>query len=326
MKAASVAGNLRVAAQQPTAYIRASMEINPKYLARGATTITRKGQWDLICKYAPIAQWKDWGFYRMDTSRQMKDIMFNTDSTKQRFVNATMILAEKGDQLAWNRLWRACEYECMDQHPDLKEGTEEFYERVGKRFSEVVDKTQVVDSILHRTQIMRSQSEINQLATSFMAEPLKTYDMLYRCCNRCKNEGKEGSKSRAVRAATIFVLTGVATSIAASAVDMLRDDDRDKNSKEKYIDSLKSNIFDNLNLLNNIPWVKEIPSIIAGYTPTRADLSGFEDMIYAWNQIKKLKDGTSKYTPQYVAVYTAQMASKLTGIPLESYKRHGSCH
>jgi hypothetical protein len=320
MKAASVAGNLRVAAQQPTAYIRASMEINPKYLARGATTITRKDQWDLICKYAPIAQWKDWGFYRMDTSRQMKDIMFNTDSTKQRFVNATMILAEKGDQLAWNRLWRACEYECMDQHPDLKEGTEEFYERVGKRFSEVVDKTQVVDSILHRTQIMRSQSEINQLATSFMAEPLKTYDMLYRAATDVKTK-KEGSKSRAVRAATVFVLTGVATSIAASAVDMLRDDDRDKNSKEKYIDSLKSNIFDNLNLLNNIPWVKEIPSIIAGYTPTRADLSGFEDMIYAWNQIKKLKDGTSKYTPQYVAVYTAQMASKLTGIPIKSLTR-----
>lgn len=334
MKAASVAGNLRVAAQQPTAYIRAAMEISPKYLARGAATITRKGQWDLICKYAPIAQWKDWGFYRMDTSRQMKDIMFNTDSTKQRFVNATMILAEKGDQLAWNRLWRACEYECMDQHPDLKEGTEEFYKQVGKRFSEVVDKTQVVDSILHRTQIMRSQSEINQLATSFMAEPLKTYDMLYRAAadlknaytadikdNEKKTELRKKTRNKAVRAATVFVLTGVATSIAASAVDMLRDDDRDKDNKEKYIASLKSNIVDNLNLLNNIPWVKEIPSIIAGYTPTRADLSGFEDMIYAWNQIKKLKDGTSQYTPQYVAVYTAQMASKLTGIPIKSLTR-----
>lgn len=334
MKAASVAGNLRVAAQQPTAYIRAAMEISPKYLARGAATITRKGQWDLICKYAPIAQWKDWGFYRMDTSRQMKDIMFNTDSTKQRFVNATMILAEKGDQLAWNRLWRACEYECMNQHPDLKEGTEEFYKQVGKRFSEVVDKTQVVDSILHRTQIMRSQSEINQLATSFMAEPLKTYDMLYRAAadlknaytadikdNEKKTELRKKTRNKAVRAATVFVLTGVATSIAASAVDMLRDDDRDKDNKEKYIASLKSNIVDNLNLLNNIPWVKEIPSIIAGYTPTRADLSGFEDMIYAWNQIKKLKDGTSQYTPQYVAVYTAQMASKLTGIPIKSLTR-----
>lgn len=320
MKAASVAGNLRVAAQQPTAYIRAAMEISPKYLARGVATITRKGQWDLICKYAPIAQWKDWGFYRMDTSRQMKDIMFNTDDAKQRFVNTTMILAEKGDQLAWNRLWRACEYECMDQHPDLKEGTEDFYKQVGKRFSEVVDKTQVVDSVLHRTQIMRSQSEINQLATSFMAEPLKTYDMLYRAAADLKAK-KTGSMGRAVRAATVFTLTGVATAVAASAVDMLRDDDRDKDNKEKYVDNLKSNIADNLNLLNNIPWVKEIPSIIAGYTPTRADLSGFEDMIYAWNQIKKLKDGTSQYTPQYVAVYTAQMASKLTGIPIKSLTR-----
>ena len=44
-------------------------------------------------------------------------------------------------------------------------------------------------------------------------------------------------------------------------------------------------------------------------------------MICAWNQIKKLKDGTSQYTPQYVAVYTAQMASKLTGIPIKSLTR-----
>lgn len=91
-----------------------------------------------------VAQWKDWGFYRMDTSRQMKDIMFNTDSAKQRFVNSTMILAEKGDELAWNRLWRACEFECKDQHPELKEGSEEFYTQVGKRFGEVVDKTQLL--------------------------------------------------------------------------------------------------------------------------------------------------------------------------------------
>lgn len=169
MKAASVAGNLRVAIQQPTAYVRASMEISPKYLSRGAMTMTRKGQWDLICQYAPIAQWKDWGFYRMDTSRQMKDVMFNTDTMKQRFVNKTMILAEKGDELAWNRLWRACEFECLDKHPELKEGTQEFYTEVGKRFSEIVDKTQVVDSVLHRTQIMRSNHALDRLATNFMA-------------------------------------------------------------------------------------------------------------------------------------------------------------
>ncbi len=320
MKAASVAGNLRVAIQQPTAYVRASMEISPKYLAQGAFTITKKGQWDLICKYAPIAQWKDWGFYRMDTSRQMKDIMFNTDSAKQRFVNSTMILAEKGDELAWNRLWRACEFECKDQHPELKEGSEEFYTQVGKRFGEVVDKTQVVDSVLHRTQIMRSEKDFNKLITSFMAEPLKTYDMLYRAAVDLKT-GKPGSRKMAVRAATVFTMTNIFTALAASVVDVMRDNDRDKNLKEKYQENVESNFWDNMNLLNNVPYVKEVFSMMAGYSPKRADLASIEDLYYAWNRIDQLREGNSQYTPQYVAIYSAQMASKLTGIPIKGLTR-----
>ena len=320
MKAASVAGNLRVAIQQPTAYARASMEISPKYLAQGAFTITRKGQWDLICKYAPIAQWKDWGFYRMDTSRQMKDIMFNTDSAKQRFVNSTMILAEKGDELAWNRLWRACEFECKDQHPELKEGSEEFYKQVGKRFGEVVDKTQVVDSVLHRTQIMRSENALNKLSTNFMAEPLKTYDMLYRAAMDLK-DNKPGARKTAVRAAAVFTMTNIFTALAASVVDVMRDNDRDKDLKDKYKENVESNFLDNMNILNNVPYVKELFSIAGGYSPARADLSSLQDMYYAWNRIDQLREGNSQYTPQYVAIYSAQMASKLTGIPIKGLTR-----
>lgn len=321
MKAASVAGNLRVAIQQPTAYVRASMEINPKYLAMGAATVTRAGQWDLICKYAPIAQWKDWGFYRMDTSRQMKDIMFNTDTAKQRLVNKTMVLAEAGDKLAWNRLWRACEFECMDTHPQLKEGTEEFYQEVGKRFSEIVDKTQVVDSVLHRTQIMRSNHALDKLATNFMAEPLKTYDMLYRAAADVRM-GVVGAKKRAARAGAVFLLTGACTALAASVVDAWRDDDRDKNFADKYWESFRSNLLDSYNLINNIPWGKDAMSaMIGGYSPIRADLSGFNDLGYAWKRIQQLQDGSSKYTPQEVVIYTARMASKTLGVPVNSIVR-----
>lgn len=321
MKAASVAGNLRVAIQQPTAYVRASMEISPKYLSRGALTMTRKGQWDLICQYAPIAQWKDWGFYRMDTSRQMKDIMFNTDTMKQRFVNKTMILAEKGDELAWNRLWRACEFECLDKHPELKAGTQEFYQEVGNRFSEIVDKTQVVDSVLHRTQIMRSNHALDRLATNFMAEPLKSYNMLYRAAMDVKMN-KKGANSRAVRAGAVFILNGVCTAAAAAVVDALRDDDRDKDYWDKYRSSLKENILDSINIINNIPWGKDVISAgMQGYSPTRADLSGFQDIYYAFSRINKLKEGDSKYTPQSVAIYSARMASKLLGLPINSMVR-----
>lgn len=321
MKAASVAGNLRVAIQQPTAYVRASMEISPKYLSRGAMTMTRKGQWDLICQYAPIAQWKDWGFYRMDTSRQMKDVMFNTDTGKQRFVNKTMIFAEKGDELAWNRLWRACEFECLDKHPELKEGTQEFYTEVGKRFSEIIDKTQVVDSVLHRTQIMRSNHALDRLATNFMAEPLKSYNMLYRAAVDIKLN-KKGAKSRAVRAGAVFILNGVCTAAAAAVVDALRDDDRDKDYWDKYRESLKDNMLDSINIINNIPWGKDVVSaVVQGYSPTRADLSGFQDIYYAFSRIDKLKEGDSKYTPQSVTMYSARMASKLLGLPVNSMVR-----
>lgn len=321
MKAASVAGNLRVAIQQPTAYVRAAMEISPKYLTKGAMTMTRKGQWELICKYAPIAQWKDWGFYRMDTSRQMKDIMFNTDSSKQRFVNKTMILAEAGDKLAWNRLWRACEFECMDMHPELKEGTGAFYHEVGRRFSEIIDKTQVVDSVLHRTQIMRSRHALDRLATNFMAEPLKTYDMLYRAAADVRM-GVPGAKKSAVRAGAVFLLNGACTALAASVVDAWRDDDRDKDFIDKYRESFRSNLLDSYNLINNIPWGKDAMSaMIGGYSPIRADLSGFNDLGYAWKRIQQLQDGSSKYTPQEVVIYTARMASKILGVPVNSIVR-----
>lgn len=321
MKAASVAGNLRVAIQQPTAYVRAAMEISPKYLTKGTMTMTRKGQWELICKYAPIAQWKDWGFYRMDTSRQMKDIMFNTDSSKQRFVNRTMILAEAGDKLAWNRLWRACEYECMDMHPELKEGTDAFYHEVGRRFSEIIDKTQVVDSVLHRTQIMRSRHALDRLATNFMAEPLKTYDMLYRAAADVRM-GVPGAKKRAARAGAVFLLTGACTALAASVVDAWRDDDRDKDFADKYWESFRSNLLDSYNLINSIPWGKDAMSaMIGGYSPIRADLSGFNDLGYAWKRIQQLQDGSSKYTPQEVVIYTARMASKTLGVPVNSIVR-----
>lgn len=87
--------------------------------------MTRKGQWDLICKYAPIAQWKDWGFYQMNTSRSIKDIkdiMFETDSTMNRITNWSMGLAERGDRFAWNRIWRHAKMRKVDKHKELKRG------------------------------------------------------------------------------------------------------------------------------------------------------------------------------------------------------------
>lgn len=321
MKVASVGANLRVALQQPTAYIRATMEMDPKYLGRGALTMTRKDQWGIMCRYAPITQWKDWGFYRMDNSRQMKDVMFQTDSTMQRINNISMILAEKGDKLAWNRLWRACEFECMDRHPDLEVGTDAFYTEVGRRFSEIIDKTQVVDSVLHRTQIMRSERDSDKMLTAFMAEPLKTYNMLYRAASDVAM-GKQGAKGRMAKAVTVFTASALATAVAAAIQDAMRDDDRDKKWIEKYLSAVKGNFMDNMNPINSIPYAKDAYAVFfGGYTPNRPDIAAYQELGYALNRVRKLVKGESKLTPQAVVLDVIQNTSKLIGSPVKSGTR-----
>lgn len=313
-KTSAIAGNLRVAIQQPTAILRAMSEINPKYLLRGIITNTRKGQWKQMTNYAPIVLWKDWGFYKMDTSRQMKEVIFDTDSLLHRINNVAMIPAEMGDKIAWNRIWRACEFECMDKHKELKEGSEEFYQEVGRRFGEIIDRTQVVDSVLHRTQIMRSQNAAVKMATSFMAEPLKSYDMLYRAYASVKYKTPGASKAAAATGA--YVISTVATALAASVMDAMRDDDREKGFTEKYVDNVKGNLMEAAMLINNIPYAKDIWATLSGDTPVRSDMAGIQDLAYAIREIGKYKKGSSKYTPQYVALYAMEHVSKTFGTPL----------
>lgn len=319
MKAASVAGNLRVAIQQPTAIVRAAAEIDVKYLLAGVGTF-ESGRWDKITKYAPIAQWKDWGFYQMQTSRAMKDVLVGSDSAKQRFVNKTMILAEWGDKMAWNRLWSACELETADKYKDLTNGSEEFYERVGERFSELVDKTQVADSVLHRTQIMREKDGFSKMATSFMAEPLKSYNMLYRAYYDVKMK-KPGAVKNLSKTIAVYAANGFLTAVFAGVIDTLRDDDREKSLKEKYKENVWGNFKDNVNLLNSYPYVKDAISIASGYSVARTDMSSIQDLYYAWKKIESYRNGKSEYTPQYIFLNTIQSMSKLTGIPIKSITR-----
>ncbi|MDR1217497.1 MAG: hypothetical protein LBJ99_02800, partial [Oscillospiraceae bacterium] len=177
-KSGAVGANLRVVIQQPTALIRAGDMISPKYLLEGA--LPRKG-WEKAKKYAPIAQWKDWGYFDVGTGRSLKSVLFNADSKLEKVRSASMALAGKADAMAWGLLWNAAEMETKAKikrgKSDLKAGTSAFYEAVAERFTEIIDHTQVVDGILQRSQIMRSGNAVTQMATAFMAEPTKKYNM-----------------------------------------------------------------------------------------------------------------------------------------------------
>lgn len=319
-KASAVAGSISVAIQQPASYVRALAEIDAKYLIPGAFTFTRKGQWDIICKYAPIAQWKDWGFYQMNTSRSIKDIMFETDGAIQRFTNKTMFLAERGDRLAWNRIWRACENEISDKHKDLKPGTEEYYQKVGERFSEIIDRTQVVDSVLHRSQIMRRKDLRLKTATAFMGEPTSTYNMLYRAAEGIKQK-RPHAKTKAAKAAGAIAATVVLGAALKAAATAPRDDDKDKSILEKYTDAFWENLIDAANPLGLVPLGKDIVSIQQGYAAGRLDVQGFQDIKYAVDKIRKVAEGDNTLTPRYTAVYASKMLGNLLGTPASNIMR-----
>ena len=145
-KAASVGLNPRVVLQQITSYPRALAVMDPKYLAD--PRVMKGGGWEKALKYAPIAQWKDWGNFEINQGRQIQDILFGTDSGLEKARNRAMGLASAMDSWTWGRLWNACELEVSDQRPGLTRGSEAFYRAVAQRFTDVVDQTQVVDNVL----------------------------------------------------------------------------------------------------------------------------------------------------------------------------------
>lgn len=319
-KGSAVSWSLSVTVQQPSSYLRALAEMHGGDLAKGAAARPEKGQWELICKYAPIAQWKDWGFYQMNTSRSMKGIMFGTDDTvANRVTNFGMKGAEAADRFTWNRIWNACEIEVKRDHTNLQEGTEEFYKKVGERFSEIIDKTQVVDSVLHRSQIMRKRDMYHKIVTSFMGEPTNTYNMLYRAAVDVK-QGNKGGKGRAARAAAAFALSSALGAALYGIVGALRDDE-DKKFLEKWKTASISKMIESVNPLSLVPIAKDVVSIWQGYTPARSDMQGFQDIMYAVKRIEKLIEGESQYTPQEVAVYAIRQTSGLFGIPADNIIR-----
>lgn len=314
MKAAAVGANIRVVIQQPTAYLRAAAMIDPKYLTKG---LAMKSDTEQMNQYAPIAAWKDLGFFEMDTARGMRDILMGKEGLRDK----AMKPAGWADTVTWGKLWNAVVAEMSDTRPDLKPGTEAFYEACGDRFSEIIDRTQVVDSVLHRSQIMRSKNYINKTVTSFMSEPTKSYNLLRSALRDVQKNGRSKAGKRLARAVAAYTASNIATALAAALVDAFRDDDPDKKWWEKYLSAAGENALDNLNPLNMIPYLKDAVSVFSGYQLSRQEMAGVVDIINAGKQWEKFFKGESTYSLFWQIRNSAASISKLTGVPVSSALR-----
>ena len=331
VKIASVAANMRVVVQQPASYLRAAALMKGKHLAAALKGVPHTGKLiERMNAHAPIARWKSWGFYEMNTGRSMREIIVKDGGIVTKAQELALAPAGAADTVTWATLWYACELETAEIRPDLERGSEEFYEAAGRRFSKVIDRTQVVDTVFHRSQIMRSRDGLNKLATSFMSEPIKSYNLFLSALSSARNSNTPENRRRVARTAAAIVLSNAAAAALAALFDAMRDDDEEKdengdpiyeNFGNTYLSALGSNLIDNLFPPNMIPYAREVVSIFSGYTPSRMDMDAVTSVKWNVDGWIKYFGGESKKSAFELIQGTATAVSKLTGIPVGNLLR-----
>lgn len=314
-KKAKIGANLRVLVQQPTAIVRAATVINPAYLMTPGKISLKEMQ-----EHCQIARWKSWGFYNTDVSRSMRDIFIG----KRNIVDTLfMEMYGKADDITWATIWSGVKKEINSKRKDLKPGTDAYWKAVNERFSYVVDRTQVVDSVFHRSQIMRSQDLASKMITSFMAEPTKTFNMmrteLVLAGKDFRNGNKKSAAGRVARVTSVYIANAVAVSMAAALIDALRargGDDEDKDYLERWQNYILENFKDNANPANLLPLLRDVSSMAQGYEVSRMDMDGIADLV---NSVKMWS--SDKYTLFEKTKLMAEAISSVTGIPLGNVAR-----
>ncbi|MBE6693382.1 MAG: hypothetical protein E7589_01270 [Ruminococcaceae bacterium] len=273
--------------QQPTSICRAWELIDAKYFVNtGYNPQKSRELWEELKEYAPVAIVKEMGGFDTGVGQATGDyIMEREYSLKEKpmaFIKDKNYRdrvfgygAAKADQLAWLGLWEACKKEQTDLHKELSPDSEELLTLAGERFTEAVVRTQVYDSTLSRSEMMRSKDTGWKMAMSFMAEPTTMVNMLVGASVKLQR----GDVKTFRRSVGCIAGSLILNAILASLVYAARDDDEEKNYGEKYLESLTSEITDAFNPLTVLPYVKDIWSLAQGYDVERTDIAVFADLI-----------------------------------------------
>lgn len=330
-KVASVAANWRVVLQQPTAIARAMDVIDPRYFLLSSAkdgaglNIYRivKG-YNEAKQYCPIAQWKEWGYFDTNTGKSTEDIFFKNTDTLAKAKEIAMMPAGFADTIGWGIIWNACVEETKANNKDIK-NMEQIKQLAGERFNEVIHKTQVVDGILQRSDLMRRGDTLAKMATSFMAEPTKQINMLMTTMYDVRNNRIKGGwrkSGKLARTLGALVASLFFNSIAQSIIDAMRHLKEDDKYMDKFFEEFQDNFMEALNPLTYFAYIKDVVSLIKGYDVERSDLSLISEVIDAYNALLRAKENGGRYNTSHATIMLVARVANLIGIPAYNLVRH----
>ena len=324
-KIAAVGANLRVMLLQPTSYVRASAVIDNKYLTKALGHKPKIAKAETHCG---IALWKSLGYYDTNIQRGLEAQIKHADTWKDKATDLSMKGAEIADKITWGYLWNACELEIRDTRKDLKVGSQEFYDAIAKRLREVIYATQVVDSTMTRSQMMRSSDGRDKFLTAFASEPTLSYNMLQDAYmglqldarRMGKKEAWKKNGKRMARIVLAYTMTNAVAALVESAFDALRDDEDEEMDAIAFMKYYFSNFASDMSITAKIPYIKEIHSILQGFSSSRTDTQWMDETVKAlkgW--YKFIAEGKGK--PKTLIKYSIKGISDLSGLPFYNVYR-----
>lgn len=370
-KIASVGFNSRVGLLQISAFPRAALEVEARYLRNGVKLLAnfKDGKFhgirenafraaaDEMLKYSGIALYKDLGFREINIGPSERKMLTDVDPTsridfyKKRFFTKegisenAMWLAEKMDKFTWSAIWMACKAKTAAE-TNLR--GEALLKETAKFFDRLCVKTQVFDSPIAKSQIMRSKSGLVKSVTSFMAEPITSYNAVLRAYDQISEAKRLGKKlpiKNFVSAVSVCTASMLFGAIVESIMDVPRDDDDYETKWEKFMQALvgdgslegfflDSNLGSGMNPLNYIPYARDAVSALSGYENSDMTTAWMYESVKALKEIAEIwrvKNGFQEdYTKityygkktEYGVIYDSLKAlSHATGAPLSNLSR-----
>lgn len=328
----AVVGKMSVAIQQPTAIARAFAYINPKYFV-GIKAERPKQTWERMMQYSGTAVLKDMGGFNVGLGKQAADWVARGDLGDYNiFKRAKFLLDQKGftaaksewvdfltglpgwmDKITWCAIWNATEREMAAKYPRMDRNGEEFLTLVGQRFDDIVNHTQVYDSILSKSQNMRSKNALAKMATSFMAESTLNMNMLY-------SAAVSKDKKRIAQTFSAWLLNAILGAAAYALVGSWNKDDDERTAEEKYWAAFASRFADNVNPFASIPYLADVWNKIQGYDVERTDMSFILDVAeYGMDFLTKLVDPDKAVGYRDYENFVGSVVSAATGVPLKNW-------
>lgn len=236
-KAAAVSKNLSVVFKQPMSIFRAMPEFSSAgwkawHSFKDASPTQVKAEMAEMLEHSGIAKLKNWGASENMTKKSFEELYNNTPKNLLQRANDKLNSgAEFADMWTWSRLWRMSKAE-VDATGKYTKGSEAYFNAVNDKFSQVIGKTQVVQSALDSSAAVRNNSLFSKFFYAFQNEPLKQFNYLSSCIDDAVR-GKKGAKAKLAKVVGMSVVNAMFTSAISTFFSLMcgtldRDDDDEK--------------------------------------------------------------------------------------------------